>query len=336
MWSFDDGDLTNFMIDNFNLKQFESEIIDENNYYPFGLKHKGYNGVIDYLAYNKSYLGQEENEELGLNWLTFRFRNYMPDIGRFFGVDPIAEKFYYLSPYQTAHNNPIWKIELEGLEGEPGQGDDHVNDDEYYPSSDDYGDYAYEHDLETVVITASRDEAGTDEEQGDDSWWDWFNWDAFDASIWGDNRVEGGHATRSSREETRSHSWNASDWYSFNFDFKNWALNYVTDFVIWTADVVEFVADYWKERNKSDDNKEDNKDSDSSEAPAEPDDDTVKVKLYDFHVTDHYEYYSHSQVRKVNYRDSTVQSNDAKVVMERLAQDSINAYRERDDKRNNR
>ncbi len=258
MRNFDDGDLTNFMIDNFNLKQFESEIIDENNYYPFGLKHKGYNGVIDYLAYNKSYLGQEENEELGLNWLTFRFRNYMPDIGRFFGVDPIAEKFYYLSPYQTAHNNPIWKIELEGLEGEPGQGDDHVNDDEYYPSSDDYGDYAQEYEGESVVITVSRDEAGADEDQGDDSWWDWFNWDAFDASTWGDNRGGDGHATRSSRDETRSHSWNASDWYSFNFDFKKWALNYVTDFVIWTADMVEFVADYWEERNKNEKSGEEN------------------------------------------------------------------------------
>ena len=56
-------------------------------------------------------------KELGLNWLTFRCRNYMPDIGRFFGSDPIAEDFYSISNYQFAHNNPIWKIELEGLKG---------------------------------------------------------------------------------------------------------------------------------------------------------------------------------------------------------------------------
>lgn len=42
----------------------------------------------------------------------------MPDIGRFFGSDPIAEQFFSISNYQFAHNTPIWKIELEGLEGE--------------------------------------------------------------------------------------------------------------------------------------------------------------------------------------------------------------------------
>jgi RHS repeat-associated protein len=62
------------------------------------------------------------NEELGLNWLTFRYRNYMPEIGRFFGVDPIAEDYMTISTYQFAHNSPVWKIELEGLEGLPGNG----------------------------------------------------------------------------------------------------------------------------------------------------------------------------------------------------------------------
>jgi RHS repeat-associated protein len=57
------------------------------------------------------------NDELGLNWLTFRHRNYMPEIGRFFGIDPVSEEYMSISTYQFAHNNPVWKIELEGLEG---------------------------------------------------------------------------------------------------------------------------------------------------------------------------------------------------------------------------
>jgi RHS repeat-associated protein len=74
-----------------------------------------------------TYLGKEISKELGLNWLSFRHRNYMPEIGRFFGVDPVAGDYVTISPYQFAHNNPIWKIELEGLEGMVLNGIDVVN-----------------------------------------------------------------------------------------------------------------------------------------------------------------------------------------------------------------
>ena len=108
-----------------------TEIIEESNYYPFGLKHKGYNGNVSSIgnsvAQKWNFLGQESNEELGLNWLTFRYRNYMPDLGRFFGVDPVSEDYLSISTYQFAHNSPIWKIELEGLEGVPTTNFDIVN-----------------------------------------------------------------------------------------------------------------------------------------------------------------------------------------------------------------
>ena len=71
-----------------------------------------------------NFLGQESNEELGLNWLTFRYRNYMPELGRFFGVDPVSSEYMSISTFQFAHNNPIWKIEIEGLEGQEKQGKD--------------------------------------------------------------------------------------------------------------------------------------------------------------------------------------------------------------------
>lgn len=41
----------------------------------------------------------------------------MPEIGRFFGVDPVSSEYMSISTFQFAHNNPIWKIEIEGLEG---------------------------------------------------------------------------------------------------------------------------------------------------------------------------------------------------------------------------
>ncbi len=67
--------------------------------------------------YKYGYLGQEKQDELGLNWHTYRYRNADPSLGRFFGVDPITEKFYNISAYQFAHNSPAWKIEIEGLVG---------------------------------------------------------------------------------------------------------------------------------------------------------------------------------------------------------------------------
>ena len=77
--------------------------------------------------HNYGYLNQEEQNELDLNWLSFRHRNYMPEIGRFFGIDPVAGDYVTISPYQFAHNNPVWKIELEGLEGQELNGFDLVN-----------------------------------------------------------------------------------------------------------------------------------------------------------------------------------------------------------------
>lgn len=44
---------------------------------------------------------------------------YDPQLGRFNTIDPLAEKFYYLSPYQYGSNNPVTNIDIDGLEGVP-------------------------------------------------------------------------------------------------------------------------------------------------------------------------------------------------------------------------
>ncbi|MDR6465075.1 DUF6443 domain-containing protein [Chryseobacterium sediminis] len=92
------------------------EIIDVNNYYPFGLKHQEspitpvpFAGV----PYNYKYQGQELQET---GWYSFKWRNYMPDVGRFFNIDPLSEKYAYQSHYNFAENRVIDGRELEGLE----------------------------------------------------------------------------------------------------------------------------------------------------------------------------------------------------------------------------
>ncbi|PTT36127.1 hypothetical protein DBR28_11420 [Chryseobacterium sp. HMWF028] len=90
-----------------------TEIIEESNYYPFGLKHEGYNGLTGNLAYKYKYQGQELQET---GFYSFKWRNYMPDVGRFFNIDPLAEKYTYNSTYVFQENKLGMGVELEGLE----------------------------------------------------------------------------------------------------------------------------------------------------------------------------------------------------------------------------
>jgi len=97
-----------------------SEILEENNYYPFGLKHKGYNEVVNSnrseAAEKYKFQEQERNEELGLDWDSFKWRNYDYAIGRFMNIDPLTEKYNYWTPYAFSGNRLIDARELEGLE----------------------------------------------------------------------------------------------------------------------------------------------------------------------------------------------------------------------------
>jgi len=60
--------------------------------------------------------GQERQDELGLNWDSFKYRNYDYAIGRFMNIDPLAEDYPYMSTYQFAGNKSTWSREIEGLE----------------------------------------------------------------------------------------------------------------------------------------------------------------------------------------------------------------------------
>ena len=85
--------------------------------YPFGLEHKGYNNVVNGTENNyKTFQGQEIHKELGLNWLSFKYRNYDPSLARFHNVDPLAQEYAYQSPYNFSENRVIDGVELEGAE----------------------------------------------------------------------------------------------------------------------------------------------------------------------------------------------------------------------------
>lgn len=92
------------------------EIQEENNYYPFGLKHKAYNTAKNGVHHKFEFQDQESQEELDLNWISFKWRNHDPAIGRFMSIDPLAEDYVYNGTYNFSENRVIDGVELEGLE----------------------------------------------------------------------------------------------------------------------------------------------------------------------------------------------------------------------------
>ncbi|OCK52009.1 hypothetical protein BA768_13850 [Chryseobacterium sp. CBo1] len=64
-------------------------------------------------AYKYKYQGQELQET---GFYSFKWRNYMPDVGWFFNVDVLAEEYDYQTPYAFSENKVTNHIELEGLE----------------------------------------------------------------------------------------------------------------------------------------------------------------------------------------------------------------------------
>ncbi len=103
-----------------------TEIVEENNYYPFGLKHKGYNANVSSLgnstAQKWKYNGMEQDESLGLETYDFGARNYDPALGRWMNIDPLAELMRRHSPYNYAYSNPVVFIDPDGMLGQAALG----------------------------------------------------------------------------------------------------------------------------------------------------------------------------------------------------------------------
>ena len=91
------------------------EIVEENNYYTFGLKHKGYNNQIAGRDHKYGFGNKEEQSELGLDWIDITARNYDRALGRWMNVDPLADQMRRHSPYNYAFDNPIYFIDPDGM-----------------------------------------------------------------------------------------------------------------------------------------------------------------------------------------------------------------------------
>lgn len=87
----------------------------ETGYYPFGMEYTGAKSS-EVKSYTYGFQGQERQNETG--WSSYKWRNSIPELGRFFNVDPLSEKYAYQSHYNFSENRVVDNVELEGLEGE--------------------------------------------------------------------------------------------------------------------------------------------------------------------------------------------------------------------------
>ncbi len=108
---------THFYIDNVKITQGEEGlvILEEKNYYPFGMTHKGYNNGIIGRKHNYGFTGKEEQDELGLGWIDIIARNYDASLGRWMNIDPLSEQFINQTPYNYANNNPMYFMDPDGM-----------------------------------------------------------------------------------------------------------------------------------------------------------------------------------------------------------------------------
>ncbi|SDI80573.1 RHS repeat-associated core domain-containing protein, partial [Chryseobacterium jejuense] len=91
------------------------EITDANDYYPFGMNHlKTGNAFFGKGSYKNYKYNGKELQETGMYDYGARF--YMPDLGRWGVVDPLAETSRRWSTYTYAYNNPIRFIDPDGMQ----------------------------------------------------------------------------------------------------------------------------------------------------------------------------------------------------------------------------
>ncbi|WP_050009476.1 DUF6443 domain-containing protein [Flavobacterium sp. B17] len=127
------------------------EIVDRNDFYPFGMNFVGYYSVFDAQGslFNYKYNGKEL-QETGM--YDYGARMYMPDIARFGTIDPRSQ--YTHEAYSYVWNNPLFFNDPTGMTGE---GFAHCptcpNTPEFKPYIDDKNDvYVYNPETNTASL----------------------------------------------------------------------------------------------------------------------------------------------------------------------------------------
>jgi RHS repeat-associated protein len=110
--------------DNLNIQFKTGPLLEETHYYPFGLTMAGISDKAlkgqyaeNKIRFQKQELQSKEfSDGSGLEMYEFKYRMDDPQIGRFWSIDPLANKYVYNSTYAFSENHVTIDVELEGLE----------------------------------------------------------------------------------------------------------------------------------------------------------------------------------------------------------------------------
>jgi len=91
------------------------DVVTTNDYYPFGTRHSGVDIEVD-DNFRYRFNGKEEQLTGNIGLLDYGARMYDSEIGRWSVPDPLAEKYYSLSPYDFVGGNPINRIDPNGMD----------------------------------------------------------------------------------------------------------------------------------------------------------------------------------------------------------------------------
>lgn len=100
--------------DDFKVNHTKGQIMQYNEYYPFGLQTQTSWTRNETTPNNYLYNGPTETN-VTTGWNETMFRSYDPVLGRFMQVDPMASQFGSLTPYNYAANNPAVMNDPTGL-----------------------------------------------------------------------------------------------------------------------------------------------------------------------------------------------------------------------------
>jgi RHS repeat-associated protein len=117
------SEYTNLFFDNLIVNHHTGSLVEETQYYPFGLVQSGISSkAFGRLENTIKYNSIELERGLGLNVCDAQFRELDPQVGRWWQIDPKTDEMLMWSTYASNYDNPIRFADPLGDEPECCQG----------------------------------------------------------------------------------------------------------------------------------------------------------------------------------------------------------------------